>query len=358
MLTITAAQPLLNGTAMAATAPSGESMPVGNLPGWRQTFTDDFNINVALGSFPEAVASKWGAYPSPWKDTTGYGTYSPHKVVSISGGVLNEKIHTENGVPLVAAILPKVPGTSSNGQLYGRYAVRFRTDLLHGYKMAWMLWPDSGVHPRDGEIDFPERNLDSPNVWGFVHRQNATVGDDQAWFRTPLSAGWHTAIIEWSPNLVVLKLDGAQIGRTTERIPNTPMHWVLQTEVSLTTGVKPASTVTGNVQIDWVAAWAYDSSTKVSDQTNPTVTLTAPAAGATVKGVMTLGAAAVDASAITATKWYIDGRQVGYDGGVAPWSDTYSTLLLSTGSHKIFAKARDAAGNWGTSAVSTITVIR
>ena len=34
---------------MAATAasPSGEEMPVGDLPGWHQVFTDDFTTNVA-----------------------------------------------------------------------------------------------------------------------------------------------------------------------------------------------------------------------------------------------------------------------------------------------------------------------
>src|SRR4051812_8934318 len=62
------------GVASAASLPSGEAMPVGNLDGWRQTFTDDFTTDVALGSFPSAVSGKWGAYPSPWKDTSKYGT--------------------------------------------------------------------------------------------------------------------------------------------------------------------------------------------------------------------------------------------------------------------------------------------
>ena len=46
-----------------------------------------------------------------------------------------------NGTPLVAALTPKVPGSSKYGQLYGRYEVRFHTDsLAPGYKLAWMLW--------------------------------------------------------------------------------------------------------------------------------------------------------------------------------------------------------------------------
>ena len=107
-----------------------------NLAGWRSTFRDDFNTPVAKGSFPDAVSGKWGAYPAPWKDTSGHGVYSPKEVVSIANGVLNEDIHTSGGVHKVAALLPKVPGTSSYGQLYGRYEVRMRADMLPGYKIA------------------------------------------------------------------------------------------------------------------------------------------------------------------------------------------------------------------------------
>lgn len=53
----------------------------------------------------------------------------------------------------------------------------------------------------------------------------STIGNDQAVFSAPLSpGGWHTAVIEWSPNLVVFRFDGLEIGRTSERIPSAPMH--------------------------------------------------------------------------------------------------------------------------------------
>ena len=245
-------------TSVSLADPSGEAMPVGDIEGWRQVFTDDFTTDVALGNFPAAVSEKWGAYASPIKDTFRHGTYSPGKVVSIDNGVLNKYIHAEDGVFLVAALLPKVPGTSRYGQMYGRYAVRFKADRIEGYKVAWLLWPDSRAWPRDGEIDFPERNLLSDRVAGFVHHQGAKDGSDQASANAPYDSNtWHTTVIEWSPNLVVFTLDGVVIGRVTERIPNTPMHWVLQTETTLTSTVPPV-TAAGNIQIDWVAAWQYD----------------------------------------------------------------------------------------------------
>lgn len=341
------------GPATATLAPR-ESAPAGDLPGWTQTFRDDFTTNVALGSFPSAVSSKWSAYPSPWKDTSGYGTYSPGRTVSISNGVLNQYIHTENGVPLVSALLPQVPGTGSGGgQLYGRYAIRFRADKLSGYKMAWMLWPDSN-NQSDGEIDFPEKNIDSGNVWGFVHHKGATSGSDQDWSKAAIDiTQWHTAVMEWSPGKVVFLLDGQQIGGSVDRVPDTPMHWVLQTETALNSG-KPSSTVKGNVQIDWVAAWAYKP-TAVGDTTGPVAALTGISEGATVSGVVAVKASATDASGITQVKWYLDGQEIGND-GTSPWSAMWNSQEVGNGSHRLFAKARDGAGNWGSSAAVTVVV--
>jgi beta-glucanase (GH16 family) len=246
-------------------ATSASSAPRGDLPGWRQLFVDDFDVDVPLGSFPSAVSARWGAYRYPAKDTSKRGTYWPERVVSVAGGVLTKRIHSENGTPLVAALTPKVPGSSKFGQMYGRYEVRFRVNrLTPGYKIAWMLWPDAGTNTTgaasggggNGEIDWPEMDLNEPNVWGFVHHMNATVGSDQDWFKAAVDIRqWHTYAMEWSPGLIVLRLDGVEIGRTTTRVPSTPMHWVLQTETSLDTA--PAADAQIDVMIDWVAAWGY-----------------------------------------------------------------------------------------------------
>jgi len=67
-------------------APSGEDMPIGSRPGGRQVFTDDFSTPHL--EFSRRRPSKWSEYPSPRKDTTGYGTNSPLNVDSIAGGVL------------------------------------------------------------------------------------------------------------------------------------------------------------------------------------------------------------------------------------------------------------------------------
>ena len=239
-------------------APSGEPAPVGDLPGWRQIFADDFTTDVALGSFPAAVSARWSGYPHPWNDTSKNGTYWPEKVISIHDGVMDLYLHTDaNGVHCVAAPYPLLPGaSSSNGLAAGRYAIRFRADAVAGYKTAWLLWPDSEHWPTDGEIDFPEGDL-TGTISGYMHRMNGTSGGDQDAYSTGATyPTWHTAVLEWRPDLSDLKLflDGALIGHSTSRVPSTPMHWVLQTETALTSTPPPASAA-GHVEIDWVAVY-------------------------------------------------------------------------------------------------------
>jgi Glycosyl hydrolases family 16 len=257
-------KPELTPSAIATTAPqtsqnipppSGQIIPIGNVTGWRQIFVEDFNIPIPLGGFPGSIyRSKFTVYPDGSPDTAGQqggpSRYYPSKVVSVSNGLLNLYLHTENGTPMAAAILPILPGK----QLYGKYVIRFRSDALQGFKVAWLLWPDSEYWPHDGEMDFPESPLNS-TIAAFMHREGATSGSDQDTYKsTATYTSWHTATIEWSPNAVNFILDDQSIGASTARIPNTSMHWVIQTESCLPTC--PSATTAGNLQIDWIAAYA------------------------------------------------------------------------------------------------------
>ena len=270
------APPVVKAVARAASrlGPSGQAMPIGDLPGWHQVFADDFRTDpsVPVGRFarcrrarsvmrsncwrlPASVRRKWWAYPDGWKDTSGNGSYSPSKVLSIRNGVLNYYIHSAHGVHMVAALEPKIPGgVNHNGLRYGRYEVRFRAARLAGYKIAWLLWPDSGVWPQDGEIDFPEGNLNG-DFYAFMHQLSATSGNQRfAYAAHHGYASWHTAVIDWMPSYCRFVLDGRIVGTSRRDIPNTPMHWVLQAETALG-GAVPRDTTRGNIQIAWVTAY-------------------------------------------------------------------------------------------------------
>jgi Glycosyl hydrolases family 16 len=263
-------------TNSASPNPSGQTVPVGNLPGWTQVFYDDFQgESVSTGQFsgcsssdntcsnlPASTQAKWWDYPDGWADTSGTCDYEPSQTLSISGGMLNMFIHTSSsGACMAAAPIAKLPDAvdSSNGQLYGMYSVRMRSDPVPGYLAAFLLWPDSGIWPQDGEIDFPNGELDG-TVGAFLHHQGGTSGSDQdAYITNTTFTNWHTYTLEWTPNYVKFLIDGQVIGDSTNQsvIPDTPMHWVMQTESDLS-GAKPAASAQGNLQIAWAAVWSYN----------------------------------------------------------------------------------------------------
>jgi hypothetical protein len=259
-----------SGSAASGT-PSGVSVPRGNLPGWKQVFTDNFKQSVPLGGFsgctdrssimastcsglPRSVARKLWAYPDGWPDHH-TGTYEPSQVLSIHNGVLDFDLHTSGDTPLVAAVEPKIPGgVASNGLQYGAYAIRFKSDVLPGYKTAFLLWPDSEKWPTDGEIDFPEGNLNS-DIDAAMHFQGGTSLTSQNTYTTKTTySGWHTAVTEWTPTQVKFILDGKVVGDSVAAIPDTPMHWVLQAET--VRGPAPQASVGGNIYVAWIAAYA------------------------------------------------------------------------------------------------------
>jgi hypothetical protein len=85
------------------------------------------------------------------------------------------------------------------------------------------------------------------------------------------------------------------------------------------------------------------------DRKPPNVSVTAPAAGATVSGTAMLAASASDNVGVTRVTWYVDGTAVADDTS-APWSQAWSSASVADGAHSVTAKAQDAAGNVGSSA--------
>ncbi|WP_224240253.1 M20/M25/M40 family metallo-hydrolase [Hyalangium gracile] len=92
-----------------------------------------------------------------------------------------------------------------------------------------------------------------------------------------------------------------------------------------------------------------------SDTTPPMAALTAPAAGATVRGTTTITADAADDVAVTRVEFYVDGALKGTD-TTAPYSYAWDTTGTTNGSRVLVVKAYDAARNVGTSASVPVTV--
>jgi alpha-mannosidase len=92
------------------------------------------------------------------------------------------------------------------------------------------------------------------------------------------------------------------------------------------------------------------------DATAPTVSLTAPAAGATVSGTVSVTATASDNVGVAGVRFTLDGADLAAEDAVAPYAVSWDTTTAANGTHVLRAVARDAAGNVGTSASVSITV--
>lgn len=258
---------------VAGASPSGVPMPVGNLPGWRQIFTDDFTTDVAswgtctpygtgvppdrtCGQLPAAYVNKWWAYPTSYQDTrekiSGDGGFYTPSNQSMTGSVLRLRLRRVSGTSQSCAPIPKLSG--GEAQTYGRYAIRFKSDSSSTFKVAWLLWRTSASW---GEIDFPEANLNG-TISAFNHHSNGSqTGINTS---TQFAGQWHTAVIEWKPGNVSFFLNGTKIGEDTgSNVPSSPMTWVIQSETQLS-GALAANAPDALIDIDWVAVYAYDTS--------------------------------------------------------------------------------------------------
>jgi hypothetical protein len=215
---------------------SGTGLPVGDLPGWHQTYAQDFTTAATPAQFA-------ATYPRmfPYADN---GTYAQSNI-SVGGGSLNIN---ERADGVGAAVVVRAGSDTGWGQTYGRYSVRFRADAANNFGSAFLLWPDSNVWG-DGETDYPEGNFaDQIHVYEHCLGANApsnclTVNTGASW------QAWHVATTEWSPTSVKFYLDGTLIGTDTSAVSTASRHWVMQTAGSAGTG-------TGKLQIDWVALYA------------------------------------------------------------------------------------------------------
>lgn len=120
-------------------------------------------------------------------------------------------------------------------------------------------------------------------------------------------------------------------------------------------GKKPASMGPG-ASPDGIWVDAFDYLPLSSDTTPPATTVTAPMAGATVSGVVTVSADASDNVGVTSVQFQLDNVPLGAPITTAPYSFSWDTSSVANGSHTLVAVARDAAGNVGASQPVTVDV--
>ena len=92
------------------------------------------------------------------------------------------------------------------------------------------------------------------------------------------------------------------------------------------------------------------------DVTPPTVAITAPLAGATVTGTITVTANATDDKKVAGVQFLLNGANLGSQDLTAPYAVSLDTRTLPNGPANLAATAQDTAGNAATSATVGVVV--
>jgi hypothetical protein len=230
--------PATTPSAPSGTAPSGTALPIGDLPGWKQTLAQDFATAATASSFGSTYAGSWCGYDDNAIYKKAY--------LSASGGSMVLTLTGSAGAAGVFA--PGGCASAYTGTVYGRYSMRFKAVNAAGNGTATMIWPVSNIWG-DGEIDYPEGNFDG-NISVFHHGVGCGDCSSADGLDTGVSfRDWHIATSEWSPGKVVYYLDGKVIKTVTHDVPTTPHRFTIQAAP-----VSPAAK-SGELLIDWVAIY-------------------------------------------------------------------------------------------------------
>jgi Big-like domain-containing protein/glycosyl hydrolase family 26 len=92
------------------------------------------------------------------------------------------------------------------------------------------------------------------------------------------------------------------------------------------------------------------------DASAPSVSVTAPAAGATVRATITLSASASDGGGVAGVRFRLNGADIATEDRYAPFAIGWDTRSKPNGRYTLTAVARDVAGNARISASRTITI--
>jgi Big-like domain-containing protein len=150
---------------------------------------------------------------------------------------------------------------------------------------------------------------------------------------------------------VQFKLDGANLGAEDTSAPYS-VSW----DTTAASNGSHTLTAVARDQLGLQYTSNAVTVTVFNDTTPPTVSITAPANGATVSGTINVSADASDNVSVAGVQFLLDGAALGAEDTAAPYSVALDTTKVANGSHTLTATARDAAGNHATSAPVTVTV--
>ena len=188
---------------------------------------------------------------------------------------------------------------------------------------------------------------------GSVDSTNATAPRYTSKTYTPSAQGQHTLTLDWTGSAdlridVHVASNNAWVGANTSTAQPKSLTVNLIARTVYKVGVWSMS---GS------AAFTVTSAPATPVDQVPTVGLSAPAAGSTVAGTVTITASASDDVGVGSVAFTVDGIVVGSDtDGGNGWSASWDTTAAFDGSHVLGATATDTSGQTGSAAARTVTV--
>ncbi|HEY7310523.1 MAG TPA: Ig-like domain-containing protein [Gemmataceae bacterium] len=139
---------------------------------------------------------------------------------------------------------------------------------------------------------------------------------------------------------VQFQLDGANLGAAITSAP----YQITWDSTGVKNGSHTLTAIATDTSGNSTTATAINVTVNNADTIPPTVSITAPAAGAALAGTVTLSASASDNQAVANVQFQIDGVNYGPQLTSAPYSETWDTTKATNGSHTITAIATDTSG--------------
>jgi uncharacterized protein (TIGR03790 family) len=144
--------------------------------------------------------------------------------------------------------------------------------------------------------------------------------------------------------------NGSLAGSTTTALTYSDTGLAASTTYSYTVEAFDAA---GNIS---TPSTAVNATTLTPDTTPPSVSITAPAANATVSGLVSVSATATDNVAVASVQFQLDGANLGALLTSAPYAISWNTATATNTGHTLTAIATDTSGNSATSAPVAVTV--
>jgi len=151
---------------------------------------------------------------------------------------------------------------------------------------------------------------------------------------------------------VRFRLDGANLGAEDTTSPYA-ISWDTTTVAN---GPHTLTAVARDAAGNTATSAAVSVNVNNPDITSPTVSLTAPATGASLQSSVTVSALASDNVGVVGVRFRLDGANMGAEDTTSPYAISWDTTTVGNGPHTLTAVARDAAGNTATSAAVSVTV--